>query len=190
MSSAKYSCKLFKPIFAYRQTVKTLIRLLLQEQSDLGLHCLQKWLLKSQADDIPHDNYCDWPPSSFHTDCSKVVPLLQFFFVHWWFQRWRHFVIVPHVSFFWCFSGFKCGVVLSLLFLMSHSFGASGKLCFMTVAFPRYLHLYFWHMWSIFHQKISWLTVCVPAHQTPSIKESKFSQSDYLIWIVGINSHT
>ena len=40
--SAKYSCKLFKPIFAYRQTVWTLIRMLLEEQSDLGPHCLQK----------------------------------------------------------------------------------------------------------------------------------------------------
>ena len=49
MSSAEYSCKLFKPIFAYRQTVWTQIRLLLKEQSDLGPHCLQKWLLKSQA---------------------------------------------------------------------------------------------------------------------------------------------
>ena len=29
MSSAEYSCKLFKPIFAYRQTVSTQIRLLL-----------------------------------------------------------------------------------------------------------------------------------------------------------------
>ena len=27
-----------------------------KEQSDLGPHCLQKWLLKSQAD----DNSCDW----------------------------------------------------------------------------------------------------------------------------------
>ena len=50
MSSAEYSCRLFKPSFAYRQTVWTLIRLLLKEQSDLGPHCLQKWLLKSQAD--------------------------------------------------------------------------------------------------------------------------------------------
>ena len=45
MSSAEYSCKLLKPIFAYRQTVWTQIRLLLEEQSDLGPHCLQKWLL-------------------------------------------------------------------------------------------------------------------------------------------------
>ena len=36
------------------------IRLLLQEQSDLGPHCLQKWLLKSQADDKEDDNCCDW----------------------------------------------------------------------------------------------------------------------------------
>ena len=37
--------------FAYRQTVWTQIRLLLKEQSDLDPHCLQKWLLNSQADD-------------------------------------------------------------------------------------------------------------------------------------------
>ena len=30
------------------------------EQSDLGPHCLQKWLLKSQADDKADDNCCDW----------------------------------------------------------------------------------------------------------------------------------
>ena len=60
MLSAEYSCRLFKPIFEYRQTVWTLIRLLLKEQSDLGLHCLQKWLLKSQTDDKADDNSCDW----------------------------------------------------------------------------------------------------------------------------------
>ena len=32
----------------------------LEEQSDLGPHCLQKWLLKSQADDKADDNCCDW----------------------------------------------------------------------------------------------------------------------------------
>ena len=58
MSSVEYSCKLSKPIFAYRQTVWTLIRLLLEEQSDLGPCCLQKWLLKSQADDKADDNCC------------------------------------------------------------------------------------------------------------------------------------
>ena len=46
--------------FAYRQTVWTQIRLLLKEQSDLGPHCLQKLLLKSQADDKADDNSCDW----------------------------------------------------------------------------------------------------------------------------------
>ena len=60
MSSAEYFCKLFKPNFAYRQTVWTLIRLPLEEQSDMGPHCLQKWLLKSQADDKADDNSCDW----------------------------------------------------------------------------------------------------------------------------------
>ena len=37
----------------------TLIRLLLEEQSDLGTHCLQNDL-KSQADDKVDDNCCDW----------------------------------------------------------------------------------------------------------------------------------
>ena len=60
MSSAEYSCKFFNPIFAYRQTVWTQTRLLLEEQSDLGPHRLQKWLLKSQADDNADDNSCDW----------------------------------------------------------------------------------------------------------------------------------
>ena len=27
---------------------------------DQGPHCLQKWLLKSQADDKADDNSCDW----------------------------------------------------------------------------------------------------------------------------------
>ena len=31
-----------------------------KEQSDLGPHCLQKWLLKSQAGDKADDNCCDW----------------------------------------------------------------------------------------------------------------------------------
>ena len=33
---------------------------LLEEQSDLGPNCLQKWLLKSQADDRADNNCCDW----------------------------------------------------------------------------------------------------------------------------------
>ena len=31
-----------------------------EEQSDLGPRFLQKWLLKSQADDKADDNSCDW----------------------------------------------------------------------------------------------------------------------------------
>ena len=31
-----------------------------EEQSDLGSHCLQKWLLKFSADDKADDNCCDW----------------------------------------------------------------------------------------------------------------------------------
>ena len=38
----------------------TQIRLLLKEQSDLGPHYLQKWLLKSQVDDKADNNCCDW----------------------------------------------------------------------------------------------------------------------------------
>ena len=45
--------------FAYRQTVWTLIRLLLEDQSDLGPHYLQKILLKSQADGKADDNCYD-----------------------------------------------------------------------------------------------------------------------------------
>ena len=37
----------------------TLIRLLLEEQSDLGPHCLQKLPLKSQADDKADNNCFD-----------------------------------------------------------------------------------------------------------------------------------
>ena len=52
--------QLSKPTFAYRQTVWILIRLLLKEQSDLGPHCLQKSILKSQAEDKADDNSCYW----------------------------------------------------------------------------------------------------------------------------------
>ena len=31
-----------------------------QTAPDLGPHCLQKWLLKSQAEDKADDNCCDW----------------------------------------------------------------------------------------------------------------------------------
>ena len=61
MSSFEYSCKFFKPIFRIKansvnpdQTAPKL-----KEQSDVGPHCLQKWFLKSQADDKADDNCCD-----------------------------------------------------------------------------------------------------------------------------------
>ena len=60
MSSAYVVCCIFLQTFAYRQTVWTQIRLLLKEQSDLGPHCLQKLLLKSQADDKADNSCCDW----------------------------------------------------------------------------------------------------------------------------------
>ena len=49
MSSAEYLLKLFNPVFAYRQTVWTQIRLLLEEQSDLGPYCLQKMTFKIRS---------------------------------------------------------------------------------------------------------------------------------------------
>ena len=53
MSSVYVVCCIFLQtfqtyLFSYRQTVWTQIRLLLEEQSDLGPHCLQKWLFKSK----------------------------------------------------------------------------------------------------------------------------------------------
>ena len=63
MSSVYVVCWIFMQtfqtyFFAYRQTVWTQIRL--QEQSDLGPHRLQKWLLNSQADDKADDNCREW----------------------------------------------------------------------------------------------------------------------------------
>ena len=49
MSSVYVVCWIFL------QTFQTLWTLILKEQSDLGPHCLQKWLLKSQADDKEDD---------------------------------------------------------------------------------------------------------------------------------------
>ena len=51
MWSAEYSCKLLKAIFCIpANSVDP------DQQSDLGPHCLQKWLLKSQAEDKADDN--------------------------------------------------------------------------------------------------------------------------------------
>ena len=59
MSSAEYSCKLFKPSFAYCNCVDP-DQTAPKEQSDLGPRCLQKWLLKSQVGDKADDNCYDW----------------------------------------------------------------------------------------------------------------------------------
>ena len=66
------------------------------------------------------------PSGSFSTDRSKAVPLLHFFsflFVRRWFHIWRLFC--------------------HYLFLISPSFGASGRLSFVGLSFPGYLYLYF-----------------------------------------------
>ena len=42
LSSAEYSCKLFKPIFCIQANSVDPDQTLLKEQSDLGPHCLQK----------------------------------------------------------------------------------------------------------------------------------------------------
>ena len=60
MSSAASSCKLFKLIFCIQANSVDPDQTALKEQSDLGPYCLQKWLLKSQADDKADDNSCDW----------------------------------------------------------------------------------------------------------------------------------
>ena len=50
----------FQTYFCIEANSVDQIRQLLEEQSDLGPHCLQKWLLKSQADDKADDNCCVW----------------------------------------------------------------------------------------------------------------------------------
>ena len=64
MSSVYVVCwiflQTFQTYFCIGLTMWTLIRLLLEEQSDLGPHWSQKWLLKSQADEKADDNCCDW----------------------------------------------------------------------------------------------------------------------------------
>ena len=60
MSSADYSCKLFKPIFCIPANSVDPDQTASKEQSDLGPNCLQKWLLKSQVEDKADDNSCDW----------------------------------------------------------------------------------------------------------------------------------
>ena len=66
-------------------------------------------------------------PTSFPTDHSKEVPLLQFFVC---------VSAVSHVTF-----------VCHYLFLISPSFGRGGRLCFVSIALPGYLHLHFIFVW-------------------------------------------
>ena len=64
MSSVYVVCwiflQTFQTYFCLQANSVDLDQTALEEQSDLGPHCLQKWLLKSQADDKADDNCCDW----------------------------------------------------------------------------------------------------------------------------------
>ena len=64
MSSVYVVCwkflQTFQTYFCIQADIVHLIRQLLEEQFDLGPHCLLKWLLKSQADDKAENNCCDW----------------------------------------------------------------------------------------------------------------------------------
>ena len=66
------------------------------------------------------------PYISFSTDRSKAVPLLQVFFV-----RMSEKPLV-FFGFFFCF-----------FFCQSSSFASSGRLYFVTMVFPGYLHFFF-----------------------------------------------
>ena len=57
MSSVYVGCWIFLQTF---QTYFCIQANSVDPESDLGPHCLQKWLLKSQADDKADDNSCDW----------------------------------------------------------------------------------------------------------------------------------
>ena len=64
MSSAYVVCwiflQTFQTYFCVQANSVDSDQMLLKEQSDLGPHCLQKWLLKSQADEKADDSCCDW----------------------------------------------------------------------------------------------------------------------------------
>ena len=61
MSSAYVVCWIFlltfQTYFCIQANSVDPDHIVLEEQSDLGPHCLQKWLLKSQADDKADNNY-------------------------------------------------------------------------------------------------------------------------------------
>ena len=58
MSSIYVVCWIFMQTFQTYFCIQA--NSVLKEQSDLGSHCLQKWLLNSQAYDKADDNCCDW----------------------------------------------------------------------------------------------------------------------------------
>ena len=60
MSSVYVVCWIFLQTFQTYFCIQANSVDLDQKQSDLGPHCLQKWLLKSHADDKADDNCCDW----------------------------------------------------------------------------------------------------------------------------------
>ena len=63
MSSVYVVCwiflQTFQTYFCIQANIVAQIRLLLEEQFDLGPHCLQNGLLKSQADRKADHNCCD-----------------------------------------------------------------------------------------------------------------------------------
>ena len=60
MSSVYVVCWIFLQTFQTYFCIQPNSVVLIRLQSDLGPHCLQEWLLKSQADDKEDDNSCDW----------------------------------------------------------------------------------------------------------------------------------
>ena len=57
MSSVYVVCWIFLQTFQAYFCIQTNS---VDPDQTLGPHCLQKWLLKSQADDKADDNNCDW----------------------------------------------------------------------------------------------------------------------------------
>ena len=61
MSSAEYSCRLFKKkYFCIQANSVDPDQTAPKGAVWSGPRCLQKWLLKPQADDKADDNSCDW----------------------------------------------------------------------------------------------------------------------------------
>ena len=58
MSSVYVVCWIFLQIFQTYFCIQA--NSVDSDQTALGPHCLQKWLLNSQADDKADDNSCDW----------------------------------------------------------------------------------------------------------------------------------